>query len=540
METYQKNPNLKKAYQNIDWTEENIKEFVKCSKDPIYFIGKYVKIINLDLGLTNFDLYPYQKTMAKMICDNRFNIIKTCRQAGKTTTSAAVILWHLIFQEEYTIAILANKLTTAREILARVQKAYEHLPKWLQQGVIVWNKTSLELENGNQVLASSTGSSAIRGFSINFLYLDEFAFVPRHIQSEFFTSVYPTITSGKETKIVITSTPNGFDLFYQIWTNSVEERNEYNNLMVNWWDVPGRDEEWKKKTIANTSEDQFRQEFEAEFLGSANTLISPNVLKKLAFISPIQTNNEGSLKIYKQPVKDNFYMTIVDTSRGAGIDFSAFIVIDCTKMPYEVVAVYKNNVIEPLIYPNVIVPTLKYFNNSHVLIEINDIGQQVADIIHNDLEYENIVWCTFKGRGGQMISGGFTGQVFKGVKTTKNVKRIGCAGLKTMVENDKIITNDFDVLNEISTFVQRGNSYEAEEGAHDDLAMCLVLFAWASGQNYFKELTDTDLRAKLAYEKDKIIEENMLPLGFLDAGMGEEDTIIINNINPEDDKDIIY
>lgn len=540
METYQKNPNLKKAYQNIDWTEENIKEFVRCSKDPIYFIRKYVKIINLDLGLTSFDMYPYQEKMAKMICENRFNIIKTCRQAGKTTTSAAVILWHLIFQEEYTIAILANKLTTAREILGRVQKAYEHLPKWLQQGVIVWNKTSLELENGNQVLASSTGSSAIRGFSINFLYLDEFAFVPRHIQSEFFTSVYPTITSGKETKIVITSTPNGFDLFYQIWTNSVEERNEYNNLMVNWWDVPGRDEEWKKKTIANTSEDQFRQEFEAEFLGSANTLISPNVLKKLAFISPIQTNNEGSLKIYKEPVKDNFYMTVVDTSRGAGIDFSAFMVIDCTKMPYEVVAVYKNNVIEPLIYPNVIVPTLKYFNNSHVLIEINDIGQQVADIIHNDLEYENIVWCTFKGRGGQLISGGFSGQVFKGVKTTKNVKRIGCAGLKTMIENDKIITNDFDVLNEISTFVQRGNSYEAEEGAHDDLAMCLVLFAWASGQNYFKELTDTDLRAKLAYEKDKIIEENMLPLGFLDAGMGEEDTIIINNINPEDDKDIIY
>ena len=537
METYQKNPNLKKAYQNIDWTKENIKEFVKCSKDPIYFIRKYVKIINLDLGLTTFDMYSYQEKMAGMICDSRFNIIKTCRQAGKTTTSAAVILWHLIFQEEYTIAILANKLTTAREILGRVQKAYEHLPKWLQQGVIVWNKTSLELENGNQVLASSTGSSAIRGFSINFLYLDEFAFVPRHIQSEFFTSVYPTITSGKETKIVITSTPNGFDLFYQIWTNSVEKRNEYNHLMVNWWDVPGRDEDWKQKTIANTSEDQFRQEFEAEFLGSANTLISPNILKKLAFISPIKSNNEGSLKIYKEPVKDNFYMTVVDTSRGAGIDFSAFIVIDCTKMPYEVVAVYKNNVIEPILYPNVIVPTLKYFNNSHVLVEINDIGQQVADIIHNDMEYENIVWCTFKGRGGQLISGGFSGQVFKGVKTTKNVKRIGCAGLKTMVENDKIITNDFDVLNEISTFVQKGNSYEAEDGAHDDLAMCLVLFAWASGQSYFKELTDTDLRAKLAFEKDKIIEENMLPLGFVDAGMGEEG-ITINNSDLEDKETI--
>jgi len=538
-DTYLKNPNLKKAHVSIEWEKEQIEEFLKCSKDPIYFIRTYVKIINLDEGLVNFNLYPYQEKMASMICDNRFSVIKTCRQAGKTTTSAAVILWHILFKDNYTIAILANKLATAREILSRVQRAYENLPKWLQQGVVIWNKTNLELENGNQILASSTASSAIRGYSINFLYLDEFAFVPRNIQHDFFTSVYPTITSGKDTKVVITSTPNGFDLFYQIWTNSTEERNEYTNLAVNWYDVPGRDEEWKKNTISNTSEDQFRQEFEAEFLGSANTLISPNILKNLVFKEPISISNEGNLRIYKEPIIGHFYFTVVDTSRGAGIDYSAFIIIDCTKMPYEVVAVYRNNNIEPLIYPNIIVPTCKYYNESHVMVENNDIGQQICDIIYQDLEYENLIFTKFMGRAGQIIGGGFGGQVQRGVKTTKQVKRMGCASLKTMLENNKIITNDYNILNELSTFIQKGASYEAEEGAHDDLAMCLVLFAWAANQDYFKELTDSDLRLKLLREKEKLIEESMLPAMIVDAGMDTEETITINNINP-DSEDTIW
>ena len=524
-DTYLANPNLKKAYVPIEWTEEQVQEVIKCSKDISYFIKTYVKIINLDRGLIDFEMYPFQEDMAKMIDDNRFTVIKTCRQAGKTTTSAAVVLWHALFNESYTVAILANKLSTAREILARVQRAFEYLPKWLQQGVVVWNKTNVEFENGSQIIASSTASSAIRGYSINFLYLDEFAFVPRNIQDDFFTSVYPTIISGTNTKVVITSTPNGFDLFYKIWINSVEGRNEYANFGVNWWDVPGRDEEWKEKTIANTSEDQFRQEFEAEFLGSANTLISPNILRSIAFTTPISTHYEGSLSIYKEPVKDGVYFCVVDTARGVGIDASAFVIIDVASVPYEVVACYKNNIIDPLIYPEVIHNVVKNYNEAYTLVEINDNGQQIADILHHDYEYDNIVFTSVKGRAGQVIGGGFSSSVQRGVRTTKQVKRIGCSNAKTMIEKDKIKLHDFNLINELSTFIQKGTSYEADIGSHDDLIMCIVLFAWATNQEFFKDLTDTDFRKKLMEDRDRMINDDVLPFGFIDDGSDIEEII---------------
>ena len=524
-DTYLANPNLKKAYVPIEWTEEQVQEVIKCSKDISYFIKTYVKIINLDRGLIDFEMYPFQEDMAKMIDDNRFTVIKTCRQAGKTTTSAAVVLWHALFNESYTVAILANKLSTAREILARVQRAFEYLPKWLQQGVVVWNKTNVEFENGSQIIASSTASSAIRGYSINFLYLDEFAFVPRNIQDDFFTSVYPTIISGTNTKVVITSTPNGFDLFYKIWINSVEGRNEYANFGVDWWDVPGRDEEWKEKTIANTSEDQFRQEFEAEFLGSANTLISPNILRSIAFTTPISTHYEGSLSIYKEPVKDGVYFCVVDTARGVGIDASAFVIIDVASVPYEVVACYKNNIIDPLIYPEVIHNVVKNYNEAYTLVEINDNGQQIADILHHDYEYDNIVFTSVKGRAGQVIGGGFSSSVQRGVRTTKQVKRIGCSNAKTMIEKDKIKLHDFNLINELSTFIQKGTSYEADIGSHDDLIMCIVLFSWATNQEFFKDLTDTDFRKKLMEDRDRMINDDVLPFGFIDDGSDIEEII---------------
>jgi hypothetical protein len=532
MDTYLANPNLKRAHVPIEFTAEQVEEVIKCSQDVVYFIENYVKIINLDEGLVPFNMYPFQQDMANMITDNRFSVIKTCRQAGKTTTSAAVILWHVLFNESYTIAILANKLSTAREILSRVQRAYENLPMWLQQGVIVWNKTSIELENGSQIIASSTASSAIRGYSINFLYLDEFAFVPRNIQDDFFTSVYPTIISGTNTKVVITSTPNGFDLFYKIWINSVENRNEYSNFMVNWWDVPGRDEEWKQKTIANTSEDQFRQEFDAEFLGSANTLISPNILKILAFIDPKSKHYDGSLSIYEEPEDGRNYFLVADVSRGVGIDSSAFLVYDVTEMPYKVVAAYKNNLIEPILYPEIIYQVARSYREAFVMIEINDNGQQIADILHQDLEYENIVYTTVKGRAGQVLGAGFAPNTQRGVRTTKQVKRLGCVNMKTMIEKQQIILNDFNVINELSTFIHKGNSYEAESGSHDDLVMCIVLLAWATTQTFFKELTDTDFRAKILAEREKMWEDEVLPFAFYDDGQSDENTV---NINTYDD-----
>jgi len=526
---YLNNPLLKKAYVPIEYTQEQIEEVIKCSKDINYFIKTYTKIISLDKGLINFEMYPFQEDMSRTITDNRFTVIKTCRQAGKTTTSAAVILWHAIFNDSYTIAILANKLSTAREILSRVQRGYENLPKWLQQGVVTWNKTNIELENGSQIIAASTASSAIRGFSINFLYLDEFAFVPRNIQDDFFTSVYPTIISGTNTKVVITSTPNGFDLFYKIWINSVEGRNEYANFSVSWWDVPGRDDEWREKTIANTSEDQFRQEFEAEFLGSANTLISPNVLRSLTFTTPISSHYEGSLTVYKEPEKGGVYFCVVDTSRGVGMDASAFVVIDVSSVPYEVVACYKNNIIDPLVYPDVIHNVVKNYNEAYTLVEINDNGQQIADILHHDYEYENIIFTSVKGRAGQVIGGGFSSSVQRGVRTTKQVKRIGCSNAKTMIEKEKIKLHDFNLINELSTFIQKGTSYEADIGSHDDLIMCVVLFAWATNQTFFKDLTDTDFRKKLMEDRERLISDDVLPFGFIDDGSDFEETI--NNQN---------
>ena len=529
---YLNNPLLKKAYVPIEYTQEQIEEVIKCSKDINYFIKTYTKIISLDKGLINFEMYPFQEDMSRTITDNRFTVIKTCRQAGKTTTSAAVILWHAIFNDSYTIAILANKLSTAREILSRVQRGYENLPKWLQQGVVTWNKTNIELENGSQIIAASTASSAIRGFSINFLYLDEFAFVPRNIQDDFFTSVYPTIISGTNTKVVITSTPNGFDLFYKIWINSIEGRNEYANFSVSWWDVPGRDDEWREKTIANTSEDQFRQEFEAEFLGSANTLISPNVLRSLTFTTPISSHYEGSLTVYKEPEKGGVYFCVVDTSRGVGMDASAFVVIDVSSVPYEVVACYKNNIIDPLVYPDVIHNVVKNYNEAYTLVEINDNGQQIADILHHDYEYENIIFTSVKGRAGQVIGGGFSSSVQRGIRTTKRVKRIGCSNAKTMIEKEKIKLHDFNLINELSTFIQKGTSYEADIGSHDDLIMCVVLFAWATNQPFFKDLTDTDFRKKLMEDRERLISDDVLPFGFIDDGSDFEETI--NNQNSTD------
>jgi len=522
-DSYLANPTLKRAYISIEWTPDIIQEFVRCSQDINYFIKKYVKIINLDKGLINFDMYSYQEKMANIIVDNRFVIIKTCRQAGKTTTSAAVILWHVLFNDSYTVAILANKLSTAREILARAQRAFENLPKWLQQGVVVWNKTNIELENGSQIIAASTASSAIRGYSINLLYLDEFAFVPRNIQDEFFKSVYPTIISGSSTKVVITSTPNGFDLFYKIWINSIENRNEYINFSVDWWNVPGRDETWRRKTIANTSEDQFKQEFEAEFLGSADTLVAPSKLKTLTFINPLKVLYEDSFNIYEEPIERKSYFCIVDTSRGTGEDSSAFIIFDVSSVPYKIVATYDNSFIDPLYFPEVIYSACKMYNDAYVLVEINDNGQQTADILHNDLEYDNVIFTSTKGRKGQIMGGGFNSTTQKGVRTTKQVKRIGCVNAKTIIEKEQLIINDYNTVNQLSTFIRKKDSYEADMSAHDDLVMCIILFSWATTQTFFKEITDTDVRKKLSEERERKIEEDILPFGIVDDGQSPTD-----------------
>jgi len=516
---YLGNPKLKKANITIDFSEEEIQEIVKCSKDVVYFCEKYIKIVSIDEGLMPYQPYDYQKNIMRTVDENRFVICKMPRQTGKTTTMVAVMMHYALFNPDFNIAILANKAATSREILSRLQLAYENLPWFLQQGIVEWNKGNIELENGSKIFASSTSASAVRGMSINLVYLDEFAFVPATVQDEFFSSVYPTISSGKTSRVLITSTPNGMNMFYKLWHDATKGFNDYATVSVNWWDVPGRDEKWKEQTIRNTSEKQFAVEFECEFLGSADTLIDPHKLKHLVFENPKQFNE--SLKIFEEPIPDHIYTLCADTSRGVGNDYSAFVILDVTKLPYKVVATYRNNVIAPVLYPKAIYNAAYAYNQAHVLAEINDVGGQVIDILHHDLEYENILRAQWKGRAGQIAGSGFGGGDSQmGIRTTPALKRIGCAMLKTIIENDRMIINDFEILSELTSFVanKRGTSYEAEEGRNDDLVMCLIFFAWLSQQDYFKELTDIDIRKNLYKLNEQALEDELVPFGFIDSG----------------------
>jgi hypothetical protein len=517
-DNYLGNRNLKKTYVEIDWTKDMVQEYIRCARDPVYFAEKYVKIIHVDHGLIPFLPYSFQKDIIASAEDNRYVICKMPRQSGKTTTVASIILHRVLFNENYSVAILAHKAEQAIEILSRVQLAYENLPKWLQQGIIEWNKKSVKLENGSEIAASSTASNAIRGTSQNFVYLDEFAFVPNHIQEQFFASVYPTISSGTTTKVMITSTPNGLNMFYKIWKDSEDNRNDYKRIDVHWSQVPGRDEEWKNTTIRNTSLEQFREEFECEFLGSSSTLISGTKLRLLTYSNPIK--GDEHIKFYFEPVKDRIYFMVVDTGRGKEGDYSAFKVFDATELPYKDVATYRNNTIDPVLYPNVLVSVAKYYNNAYILVETNDIGQQVADITYQDLEYENMLFTSGTNISGTKISAGFGTSSHPGVRTTSSVKKIGCSNFKSLIENDKLIIHDFNTIQEMYRFIHKGTSFEAEEG-NDDLVMCCVLFSWMSDHNYFKELTSLDFRKRLVEDNEKALEENLLPFGIKEDGREE-------------------
>jgi len=518
---YLGNPNLKKANTAHEFTEEQVVEFIKCKQDPVYFAINYLKIVSLDHGLVPFELYPFQKKLIRNFHEKRFNICKMPRQTGKSTTCVAYLLHYAVFNDNVNIAILANKASTARDLLGRLQLAYENLPNWMQQGIISWNKGSLELENGSKISSNSTSSSAVRGGSYNVIFLDEFAFIPNHIADDFFASVYPTISSGQSTKVIIVSTPRGMNHFYRMWHDSERGKNEYVPTEVHWSEVPGRDEEWKEQTIANTSEQQFKVEFECEFLGSVNTLIAPAKLRNLVYEEP-KTRNAG-LDIYEHPKEDSNYLITVDVARGLGNDYSAFIIFDITEFPYKVVAKYRNNEIKPMLFPNIIHDVAKGYNEAFLLIEVNDIGDQVASILQYDLEYENLLMASMRGRNGQIVGQGFSGKKSQlGVRTTAAVKKLGCSNLKTLVEDDKITTVDYDIISELTTFSQKHNSFEAEEGCNDDLAMCLVIFAWLCAQDYFKEMTDNDVRKRIYEEQRNQIEQDMAPFGFVQTGLEEE------------------
>jgi len=522
IESYRANPLLKRCGVQIEFTQEQIEEYLKCSQDPIYFIENYVKIIHVDRGVIPFKLYDFQREMIRTVDANRRVVGRIGRQSGKSQTTIAYILWVSLFKDTQNIVILANKGSLARDLLDRYQRSYENLPLWLQQGVVIWNKGNIELENGSKVSAAATSSSAVRGGSYTHVVLDEFAHVHNNLAEEFFTSVYPVISSGEKTKITIISTPNGMNLFYKLFTDAKAKRNDYACVDVHWTEVPGRDQKWKEDFIRNTSERQFAQEIECSFLGSTNTLISGEKLATLAYKEPVGKMQD--MIIFEQPVKelydddtgriinkDHLYAMTVDISEGKNLDYSAFNIYDVSGMPYRQVARYRNNNIPPMLYPTILKSCAEYYNNAYVLIELNN-NPQVADLLVEDLGYENVLRVFTGNKKPQTLSMKGGKGVTPGVKMTPLVKRQGCSTLKTLVENDKLIINDFETISELTTFVQEGPSYKAEEGCNDDLAMTFVIFGWLASQKLFKDIVDHDLRKQLQLEEFDYVEEESLPV----------------------------
>lgn len=529
---YMGNANLKRVGVPISYTEEQILEIQKCAEDPVYFIDNYCYIVTLDHGIQQFKLYDCQKKKIRTIHDNRRIIIMESRQAGKTTTSAAYILWYTLFQADKNVAILANKEKTSREILSRYQLMYENLPIWMQQGVKVWNKGDVELENGSKVFTAATTAAGIRSKSVNLLYIDEAAIIPNNIADQFFTSVYPVVSAGQTTKILITSTPLGYNHFWKFWNDAENGRNGFTSLFIPYWEIPGRDEKWAEEQRRVLGDVKYNQEVLCKFLGSALTLIRADVIEQMSYMPPVL--QDSGLDVYEYPIlgskddkgkvveKQHSYVIVADTAQGVGGDYSAFVVIDVTEVPYKVVAKYRDNTIAPLVYPSVIYKVASQYNMAYVLLEVNT-SEQVAHILYQEYEYENILFVS-KTTKGQQVTGGFAGagKTRVGVVTDRKVKRIGCFNFKSLLEEKKLLIFDADIISEISTFIERKNSFEADEGYHDDLVMPLVLFGWLTTNPYFKEITDVNLRQAIYEEKIKQIEEEMLPVGFLDDGQHEE------------------
>jgi hypothetical protein len=534
MASYHGNLNLKPVGYQHDFTEQEIAEIARCIKDPIYFIESYCKVVSLDRGLIPFELYDFQKEKIDLILSNRRVIIMEPRQQGKTIVAAACILWYTIFQENKTVAIIANKGSAAREVLDRYQIMFENLPLWLQQGVKTWNKGNIDLENGSKIFTSATTTSSVKGRSINWLYIDETAAIPNTLADEFFASAYPTISSGETTKVLLTSTPLGLNHFWRYWNEAKPKdgkdsyycdgtpgKNGFTRLFIPYSRHPDRDAVWAEGQRKLLGDTKFAQEVDCEFLGSSNTLINGKTLRVMSSIAPLRSSMD--LDVYEEPKEGRFYCLCADTSYGVLGDYSAFVVVDATEIPYKLVAKYRSNKILPLLYPSVINTVGRSYYNAHILLENNDIGKQVLDILYNELEYENVV-CTISENGKTYISPGFATTTQLGVKSNKIVKRQGCFALKSLLEEQKFPIFDATAIHELSTFTEKNGSFSADDGSYDDVAIALVLFAWMSTNQYFTELTNVSIREKIYAEQQLQIEEGLTPFLLDDGRESDEES----------------
>lgn len=493
--TYLNNPNLRGLNVPNEWSKDQLEEYFRCKNDIIYFVENYVKIISLDEGRVLFKPYDYQKKLLYRFDQYRNNVAVLPRQSGKSTVVAAFILHYILFNNQKTAAFLAHKANTAREILSRVKEAYEGIPKWMQQGVKKFNEGSIELENGSGCLAAATSSGSIRGFSINILFMDEVAHIPPNQFQAFFRSVYPTISSGKTTKIIMVSTPNGMNHFYDIVVkaqkNALEPKppkNRFRLTTATWKDVPGRDEQWARDEIANTSQEDFDQEQECVFLGASNTLIESVHLNRLMEhtkdVKAVDYKFDQRMLIFKKPQEDHLYFATCDPSEGLNQDYSTVSVFDITQFPFEQVATFRCNKTSELLLAPLLSTIGRYYNNAHVLVESNK-GSVVLHSLNYEFEYPNIISTSVKTRKKSEF----------GLQMNKLSKRMGCSRLKEMIEDRKLQINDAVTVQELFTFVAGTNSYEAEEGSHDDMVMSLVIFAYYINSPDYSMIFDDDVES---------------------------------------------
>jgi len=524
---YLKNPNLKRVGVQETFSQEQVDEWSRCAVDPIYFIKTYCKIIHVDRGVITFEMYDFQEEIIETYFTERKVIVKLPRQMGKTTTTAAFFIWYILFQSHKVCAILANKAPMAQEILNRIQLMYENIPSFMQQGIVEWNKRSITIENGSRILAAATSSSAIRGYSLSMVFMDEFAHVPNNIAEEFFTSTFPTLSSGKETKILMASTPKGLNHFCQFWADAISKKNDFIPVEYSWDKIPDRDLAWFEDQRRTLGEQKFRQEVLCEFLGSSDTLISGGTLALMVLNKKQPIHTEGGWSVFEQPQHDHTYVICVDPARGLDQDASAFWVIDISQILYRGVAEYHNASIAPMVFPNMIFNAAVRYNRAFVLVEINDNGQQIVDMLHYDLEYENIFKLESAAKTGTKIAAGHKKSMRLGLRMTESVKRIGCLNLKALLENNKLFIPDFATISELSTFTQQLQTYKAEEGKHDDLAMCLVMFSWLVTQKYFREAQGSGLNLTKALEDEQtsMVEDDLVPFGVIDTGLEDSFTV---------------
>jgi len=525
------NPKLKAANATIDYTDEQIQEIVKCMDDFVYFCVNYIKIIDQDSGkVIAFDLYDYQREMAQIYKDEKRVIILAPRQCGKSIFTIAYLLWVGTFNDYKNIILVANKESTAKKTLRKLKEMYFYLPFWMKQGLTEWNKKQISFENGTNIYAESTSSSGNRGDTASIVFLDEAAIIEKNLWDEFYTSVYPTIASVKSAQIIITSTPKGYNHFYQLWSMALNKQNDYKPFRVKWNEVPGRDQNYKTKTVAafgggSKGLRKWRQEFECFFTGSGGTLIEGQVLEDLKPAIILESRMDDKFNIYEYPEEDAQYCLIGDVAEGVGGDYSTCQIFKIDfQNSHKQVATFRDNMIKTNEFNTVIDQICKYYNNALAIVESNTYGREVLNRLVFEDEYEN-VFFEFDAKD-------------YGLKMTTLTKKIGNSYLKSNIEDSKIVLVDFETISELSKYVLRSNVYRADDGQHDDLVTPLVLFSYFLSKKELIEnwlTVDNNVIGKTKMEQQ--IESELLPVGFINNGLEEINlqNVVTDNADFEED-----